>query len=59
MRTAFSNKNLYAIALMLELPPRLNPPRSQVQAITESLRKHGVGDDVISSIITEARLKSA
>jgi hypothetical protein len=32
---------------------------SQVQAITESLRKHGIADDVISSAIADARLKSA
>jgi hypothetical protein len=32
---------------------------SQVQLVTESLRKHGIADDVISSIIVEARLTSA
>jgi len=32
---------------------------SQVQLVTESLRKHGIADDVISSIIAEAQLKSA
>ncbi len=32
---------------------------SQVQLVTESLRKHGIADEVISSIIAEARLKSA
>jgi hypothetical protein len=32
---------------------------SQVQLVTESLRKHGIADEVISSIIAETRLKSA
>ena len=32
---------------------------SQVQLLTESLRKHGIDDEVISSAIAEARLKSA
>jgi hypothetical protein len=32
---------------------------SQVQAITESLRKHGINDGVISAAIAEAQLKSA
>jgi hypothetical protein len=32
---------------------------SQVQALTESLRKHGIDDQVISAAIAEARLKSA
>jgi hypothetical protein len=32
---------------------------SQVMAITESLRKHGVADEVISSAMAEARRKSA
>lgn len=32
---------------------------SQVQAITESLRKHGIADEVISSAIAEAQPKSA
>ena len=32
---------------------------SQVQAITESLRKHGIADEVISSAIADAHLKSA
>src|ERR1700751_5192987 len=32
---------------------------SQVQQMTESLRKHGIADELISSIIAEARLKSA
>jgi hypothetical protein len=31
----------------------------QVQMMTESLRKHGIADEVISSIIAETRLKSA
>ena len=32
---------------------------SQVQAITESLRKHGITDKVISAAIAEARRKTA
>ena len=32
---------------------------SQVQALTESLRKHGVADDTISTAIAEAGLKTA
>ena len=32
---------------------------SQVQTLTDSLRKHGVPDDVISDAIAEARLKVA
>jgi hypothetical protein len=32
---------------------------SQVQAITDSLRKHGIADEVISSAIADAQLKSA
>lgn len=32
---------------------------SQVQLVTESLRKHGIADEVISSIIADAQLKSA
>ena len=32
---------------------------SQVQAITESLRKHGIDDGVISAAIAEAQQKSA
>ena len=32
---------------------------SQVQALTESLRKHGIDDQVISAAIAEAHLKSA
>jgi hypothetical protein len=32
---------------------------SQVQALTESLRKHGVADETISSAIAEAGLKTA
>jgi hypothetical protein len=32
---------------------------SEVQAITESLRRHGVADEVISSVIAEAQRKSA
>jgi hypothetical protein len=32
---------------------------SQMMAITESLRKHGVADEVISSAIAEAQKKSA
>jgi len=32
---------------------------SQVHLITESLRKHGIDDQVISSVIAEAQLKSA
>jgi hypothetical protein len=32
---------------------------SQVQIITESLRKHGIADQVISAAIAEAQLKSA
>lgn len=32
---------------------------SQAQLVTESLRKHGIADDVISSILAEAQLKSA
>ena len=32
---------------------------SQVQAIAETLRKHGIADQVISAAIVEAQLKSA
>ncbi|HWG18776.1 MAG TPA: hypothetical protein VN678_12985 [Acidobacteriaceae bacterium] len=32
---------------------------SQVQALTESLRKHGVADETISTAIAEAGLKTA
>ncbi len=32
---------------------------SQVQVLTESLRKHGIADQVISAAIAEAQLKSA
>jgi len=32
---------------------------SQVDALTESLRKHGIADQVISAAIAEAQLKSA
>ena len=32
---------------------------SQVQMLTESLRKHGIDDQVISAAIAEAQLKSA
>ena len=32
---------------------------SQVQMITDSLRKHGISDQVISAAIAEAQLKSA
>jgi hypothetical protein len=32
---------------------------SQVQLLTESLRKHGVGDEIISAAIAEAQLKTA
>jgi len=32
---------------------------SHVQLLTESLRKHGVADEVISSAIAEAQMKSA
>ena len=32
---------------------------TQVQALTESLRKHGVADETISNAITEAGLKTA
>ena len=32
---------------------------SQVHLITESLRKHGIDDQVISAVIAEAQLKSA
>jgi hypothetical protein len=32
---------------------------SQVQALTESLRKHGIADETISSAIAEAGLKTA
>lgn len=32
---------------------------SQVQLLTESLRKHGIDDRIISSAIAEAQLKSA
>ena len=32
---------------------------SQVRTLTESLRKHGVADEVISLAIAEAQLKSA
>jgi hypothetical protein len=32
---------------------------SQVQVLTESLRKHGIDDRIISAAIAEAQLKSA
>jgi hypothetical protein len=32
---------------------------SQVQALTESLRKHGIADELISAAIADARLKTA
>jgi len=32
---------------------------SQVQILTESLRKHGIADQVISAAIADAQLKSA
>jgi hypothetical protein len=32
---------------------------SQLQMVTESLRKHGIADEVISSIITDAQLRHA
>jgi hypothetical protein len=32
---------------------------SQVQMLTESLRKHGIADQIISAAIAEAQLKSA
>jgi hypothetical protein len=32
---------------------------SQVQVLTESLRKHGVADQIISAAIADAQLKSA
>ena len=32
---------------------------SQVQVLTESLRKHGIADQVISAVIAEAQRKSA
>jgi hypothetical protein len=32
---------------------------SQLQMLTESLRNHGIGDDVISAAITDAHLKIA
>jgi metal-responsive CopG/Arc/MetJ family transcriptional regulator len=32
---------------------------SQVQLLTESLRRHGVGDEIISAAIAEAQLKTA
>ena len=32
---------------------------SQVQLLTESLRKHGIADQVISAALAEAQLKSA
>jgi len=32
---------------------------SQIHLITESLRKHGIDDQVISAVIAEAQLKSA
>ena len=31
---------------------------SQVQMLTESLRKHGIDDQMISAVIAEAQLKS-
>jgi hypothetical protein len=31
---------------------------SQVQVLTESLRKHGIDDQIISAVIAEAQLKS-
>ena len=32
---------------------------SQVQVLTESLRKHGIADKIISAAIADAKLKSA
>jgi hypothetical protein len=32
---------------------------SQVQVLTESLRKHGIDDQIISAAIADAQLKSA
>jgi len=32
---------------------------SQVQMLTESLRKHGIADGIISAAIGEAQLKTA
>jgi len=32
---------------------------SQAQLLTESLRKHGIADQVISAVIAEAQLKTA
>lgn len=32
---------------------------SQIEMLTESLRKHGIDDSVISAAISEARLKTA
>jgi hypothetical protein len=32
---------------------------SQVQVLTESLRKRGIDDEIISAVIAEAQLKSA
>jgi hypothetical protein len=32
---------------------------SQIQALTDSLRRHGVKDEVISEALAEARLRSA
>ena len=32
---------------------------SQVQVLTESLRKHGIADQIISAAIADAQLKSA
>ncbi|GGG88412.1 hypothetical protein [Edaphobacter dinghuensis] len=33
--------------------------QSQAQALTESLRKHGVDDQVIAEVLTETRLRTA
>ena len=36
-----------------------NLEHSKMQLVTESLRKHGIADEVISSIIADAQLKRA
>lgn len=38
---------------------RARPENSQLQALTESLRKHGITDQVISAAIAEAQLIQA
>jgi hypothetical protein len=53
---------LTLIRACIELELRKDHARmenSQIQVLTESLRKHGIADQVISAAIAEAQLKSA